>query len=223
MHEQLTDYTDGHFWTHLTLPTLLDSIEKNGLETGHPTTEEQLFSEYFPESSQDEVVELREYTESLLERVRKEVHGESPTFADRRECVALWPSVERAYDMRSAVLGDSVDYGMVIVDVRELENPKMVLSEYEFIAQSMVHAKAFQNDKTDMGSDELVEPALYYWRTATLTNSWTAVGEQTQRFELPEVLIHESVSPDAIVDTLTLPAEEYDDENQDVPPTVSPK
>lgn len=222
MDDQLTQYTDDHFWAHLTLPSILDSIDSSGIELGHPTTEEQIFSEYFPNSGDDEVVDVRQAAETLLERVRDDIHGDT-TFASRRDCVALWPSVEQAYQMRSSVLGDSIDYGVVIVDARQLESPKMVLSEYQFVAQAMMHVSQHRSEETEISSDELVEPAWNYWKSATLTNSWEAVLEQASMFELPEVLVNSGVSSDAIVETLTLSSAPYDDDDMDAPPEVTPE
>lgn len=222
MDDQLSEYTDDRYWVHLTLPKSLDTIAERGLETGHPTTEEQLFSEYFPDSDKRDVVEVREDAENLLERVREDVYDKSSIFASRRECVAFWPGVEQAFEMRSAVLGDSVEYGAVIVDAKKIENAKMVLSEYQLIAQAMMHVNMYQTDETEMDSDTLVQPAWKYWTSATLTNSWEAVLEQTGMFDIPEVLVHGGVDSGAIVETMVLNAVEYD-ENDEAPPTVTPK
>lgn len=223
MNEQLSEYTDDQYWVHLTLPTLLGSIEKDGLETGHLSTEEQLFSEYFPDSDQNDVIEVREYAESLLEKVRKEVHGNSPTFSSRGSCVALWPGVRQAHEMRSAVLGDSVEYGVVVVDAEAVDSSKLVLSEYQLIAQTMMHANMYREGHGEIDSDELVEPAWKYWRTASLTNSWEAVADQASMFDIPEILVNGGIGADAIVETLTLEADPYDDANDDAPPSVSPE
>lgn len=223
MNEELEMYTADRYWVHLTLPSLLDSIAENGLETGHATTEKQLFSEYFPESDQNEVVDVRARAETILERIREEVYGKQSTFSSRGSCVALWPSVSQGYEMRSAVLGDSVEYGVVIVDASKIENTKYVLSEYQLIAQTMMHVNMYQSEETDMTSEELVTPAWKYWRSATLTNSWEAITEQKQTFDIPEVLVNGGVGSGAIEATKTLSADPYDEENDEAPPSVTPK
>lgn len=222
MDEQLDTYSETRYWIHLTLPSLLESIEQTGLETGHKTTEKQLFKEYFPDSADDDVVAVRDKAEELLENVRVDMHGERPAFESRHDCVALWGSAEQAFEMRSAVLGDSTSYGAVVVDSEKLDNPKLLLSEYQLIAQTMMHVNAYRSNDGGIDSEELVAPAWQYWRSATVTNSWDAVSEQLSMFDLPEILVHGGVPADAIVETMELDATPYDDAKDDAPPSVTP-
>lgn len=218
----LEQFTEPYHWAHLTLPRNQKSIEEQGIQTGYPFTERQLFEEYFPDSGSDDVIDAREYSEKLLERVRTEVYPGDSQVSPRTESVALWPSVETGYDMRSAVLGDSVDFVMVVVDAREIDSHRFVLSEYQLVCQVMMNASAHRGHTgEDISTDELVAPALRYWQSSMLTNQWESIEEQAEMYELPEIQISGGVSRDAIVATELLDAEEYEDSGG--PPTVTPK
>lgn len=227
MSDELAAYRRSGYWFHITLPVALDSIRAHGLETGHTYTDEQLFEVYYPDREPGRVVRVRESAEEIVERVRPSLYpGET---APRRDsCVSVWPDCELAFDMRSAVLGDAHPFGVVVVDPEMLDGARFVLSEYQLIAQVMVNrqmqlagSESESEDGADgVSNDEVVTPAVQYWRAASVTNTPVSVSERSPLFEIPEVLIGGGVPVDAIVDVFEHPPVPFEQDDTDAPPEL---
>lgn len=209
--------TDTHL-IHTTHFTTVDSILSHGLEPGHKSTIERVFT-YAQENSSGEIdqtpVEIVQKAEAYLERVRADLPGSGTgLYPARDDCVAVWTDPTHAEliltghkTVPTRQYDTPVPYVALLLDQTALDPGRWLLGDYQHVADliHLLHQRATTSEETDApDATTAVEHAFAYWVNATVASHPDSLPTQYDQYALPELLLPTTI-PVTAIDTIVNP------------------